>query len=92
MLWVLKRTVSMRCSFEHPKHMLKLTGKKIYTFLRRNCLSKPVVDPYEILQNVTIYLGLYCILFLGKLEHPAQKYNVDHVVRKPNFVAHDQQM
>ena len=24
MLWVLKRTVSMRQSFEHPKHMLKL--------------------------------------------------------------------
>ena len=35
MLWVLKRTVSMRrFFFEHPKHMLKLTGKKISTILR----------------------------------------------------------
>ena len=56
MLWVLKRTVSMRLtcclfltqniccgyskessqwdgSFEHPKHMLKLMGKKIFTIL-----------------------------------------------------------
>ena len=30
MLWVLKRIVSMRGSFEHPKHMLKLMGKKIF--------------------------------------------------------------
>ena len=32
-------------SFEHPKHMLKLMGQKIYTCLRWNecfCLSKPV--------------------------------------------------
>ena len=32
MLWVLKRTVSMRW-FEHPKHMLKLMGMKIITIL-----------------------------------------------------------
>ena len=31
MLWVLKRTVSKDGSFEHPKHMLKLMGKKIFT-------------------------------------------------------------
>ena len=30
MLWVLKRTGS----FEHPKHMLKIMGKKIFTILR----------------------------------------------------------
>ena len=31
-------------SFENPKHMLKLMGKKIFTILRRDfCLSKPVV-------------------------------------------------
>ena len=30
MLWVLKRSVS----FEHPKHMFKLIGKKIITILR----------------------------------------------------------
>ena len=38
MLWVLKRTVSMRRFFEHPKHMLKLMGKKIFTFLRQKLL------------------------------------------------------
>ena len=35
MLWVLKRTVSMR---RHPKHMLKLMGKKISTILHLNFL------------------------------------------------------
>ena len=35
MLWVLKRTVSMRdCSFENPKQMFKLMDKKIFTILR----------------------------------------------------------
>ena len=35
MLWVLKRTVSMRRGFfEHPKHMIKLMGKEIFTILR----------------------------------------------------------
>ena len=34
MLWVLKRTVSSRQSFEHPKHMFKLMDKKIITILR----------------------------------------------------------
>ena len=34
-LWVLKRTVSF---FEHPKHMLKLIGKKIFTILRSKTL------------------------------------------------------
>ena len=41
MLWVLKRTISMRRflpsqldgSFEHPKHILKIMGKKIFTIL-----------------------------------------------------------
>ena len=32
MLWVLKRTSSMRRFIEHPKHMLKLMGKKIHIF------------------------------------------------------------
>ena len=41
MLWVIKRTASMGGSFEHPKHMLKLMAKKIFTILRsKNCLSK----------------------------------------------------
>ena len=34
MLWVLRRTVSMRRSFEHQKHMLNLMGKKIFVILR----------------------------------------------------------
>ena len=36
MLWVLKRIVSMRRCFEHPKHMLKIMGKKIFTILRQD--------------------------------------------------------
>ena len=51
-----------------------------------------MVDPYEILQKVTIYQGLYCILFLGKKEQQAQNDNVDYAARKPDFVACDQQM
>ena len=40
MLWVLKRTVSMRWLFEHPKHMLKFIGKKILQFYAEQfCLS-----------------------------------------------------
>ena len=34
MLWVLKRTVLMSSSFEHPKHIFKLMGKKIIKILR----------------------------------------------------------
>ena len=43
MLWVLKRT-----SFEHPKHMLKLMGKKILNnlTLKNFFLSKPVCYDY----------------------------------------------
>ena len=33
MLWVLIRTVSLRQSFEHPKHMFQLMGKEINTIL-----------------------------------------------------------
>ena len=43
MLWALKRTVSMRRSYEQPKHMLKQMGKKIFTILRSKILfMKPV--------------------------------------------------
>ena len=39
MLWVLKRTVSMRRFFEHPKQMFKLSDQKLLTILRPNiCL------------------------------------------------------
>ena len=34
MLWVLKRTSQWDGSFEHPKHMFKIMGKKIFTLLR----------------------------------------------------------
>ena len=43
MMWALKRTVSLRRFFEHPKHMLKLMAKKIYTILRSIFfLTKPM--------------------------------------------------
>ena len=45
MLWVLKRTFSMRPSFEHPEHMLKLMGKKIFTILSWNILF---IKTYEV--------------------------------------------
>ena len=35
MLWILKRD----SSFEHPKHKLKLIGKKILTILRSKMLG-----------------------------------------------------
>ena len=40
MLWVLKKKTTPQCdgSFEHPKHMLKLMGKKIFTILRSKIL------------------------------------------------------
>ena len=44
MLWVLKRPVSMRRAFEHPKHMLKLWVRKYLKFYAENfCLSKPMI-------------------------------------------------
>ena len=44
MLQVLKRTVSMRRSFEHQKHVLILMGKKIFTIYPQIfCLSKPML-------------------------------------------------
>ena len=38
MLWVLKRTISVRRFFEHPKHALKLMSKKIFTILHSKFL------------------------------------------------------
>ena len=44
MLWVLKESSQLDGSFEHPKHMLKIMGKKIFTILPCFfCLSKPKV-------------------------------------------------
>ena len=57
MLLVLKRTVSMRPFSEHPKHMLKLMGKKIITILRLKNLLK---WPYDSLRAS----GDYCHLLM----------------------------
>ena len=38
MLWVSKEPSQWDGSFEHPKHMLKLIGKKIFTILHSNTL------------------------------------------------------
>ena len=44
MLWVLKRTVSMIRFVEHPKHILELRNKEIFTILHSKfCLSKPMI-------------------------------------------------
>ena len=44
MLWVLKRKSQWDGSFEHPKHMLKIMGKKIYLkfYAKIFGLSKPL--------------------------------------------------
>ena len=39
-LWVLKRTVSMRRFFEHPKLMLKLMDKKISQFYAKKLITR----------------------------------------------------
>ena len=52
MLWVLKRTVSMRRFFWAPKHMLRLMGKEILTSLS----SKILLPPHEIL----VLIALLC--------------------------------
>ena len=36
MLWVLKKTVSIRWSFRAPKKMFKLMDKKIFTIFAQN--------------------------------------------------------
>ena len=38
LLWVLKRTVSLRRSFEHPKHKLKLMGKNTLQYISMNVI------------------------------------------------------
>ena len=43
MLWVFKRTISVRSFFEHPKHMFNLISKKIIAMLRlKICLTGPI--------------------------------------------------
>ena len=55
-LWILKRTVSMRQTFLYPNHMLKLMGKNIFTTLRSTiyfhiCSTRGVVVASSIHSN-----------------------------------------
>ena len=59
MLWVLRRTVSMKRSFEHPKHMLKLMGEKIFTILRYKILFTLTCDRRYDVQKVDAEAILY---------------------------------
>ena len=58
MLWVLKRTVSMRLFFWAPKTFVKTEGKKIFTiYTQKFCSSKPVLDTLDcklIIRNMHI--------------------------------------
>ena len=54
MLSVLKRTVSMRRFFEHPKHLLKLMDKKIITFALKILLNWPYELNYIGLDNQNV--------------------------------------
>ena len=52
MFWVLKKNrLNETSSFEHPKHMLKIMGKKVFTILRWNFL---LIETYV---TVTIRQG-----------------------------------
>ena len=57
MLWVLKRTVSLRHFFEHPKQMFRLMSKYLITILHLLiltyvCLSGPMHDSPDSLDFV----------------------------------------
>ena len=50
--WYSKEPPQWDRSFEHPKHLLKLNGKKNFTILHWNfCLSKPVNYSVFLLRN-----------------------------------------
>ena len=70
MLWVLKRTVSMRHSFGHPKQMSKLMDKKIFSILHSNLLVYLAVTThiqYSFSRNGTCLIGNQ-----QRLDKPAQ--------------------
>ena len=50
MLWVLKRTVSMR--LEHPKHMFQLMDKEIIAILRWKTQLGPMCPAYAQINNI----------------------------------------
>ena len=61
MLWVLKRTVSMRRSFKRQKHMLKVMGKKNIYYFKLNrfvylILWKPASWVVKLGTNAKLYL------------------------------------
>ena len=69
MLWVLKRTVSMRRFFEHTKHMFKLMGKEINAILSAQTI---LIWTYEFgNKNVRMPLGPTAI-FHPQYSHSAQ--------------------
>ena len=77
-------------SFEYPKHMLKLMGKKIFTILRlKKCLSKPV--------SSVLFLW-YCLLvsylksFNSFISYIESEKCMGLVMRKPDFVAFEQNL
>ena len=66
MLWVLKRTVSMRGSFENPKQMLKLMGKKIFTIIW-TVQSLTSVNPNQNWQSFTFLISeSKCVVVLKR--------------------------
>ena len=68
MLWVLKRSVS----FEHPKHMLKLMGKKIFTILVVIYAKKCFILTYVGFCLFDLILYVPSTIFqLNRMGHPA---------------------
>ena len=66
MLWVLKRIVSMRRFFEHPNHILKLTGNKLITILRKKSVfiwSSDMCALRALIQKIQAGVGLENYLF-----------------------------
>ena len=73
MLWVLKRTVSMRRFSEHPKHVLKLCVRKclqfyteIFCLAKLMKLMKLVIESFEIIimaPYMTTSFNLYYVSY-----------------------------
>ena len=80
MLWVLKRTVSLRRFFEHPKHMLKMMDKNIIAILRSFFLNWPYVDV-----NIWSEPSPNC-MFCGRREVMALTKLLANVISDPNIL------
>ena len=82
MLWILKRTVSMRQFFEHPKHMFKLKGKKIITIL--SLIKFTYLDRCLFQQSISVEPPSYCyILTASETDQVMIKPNPDGIETKP---------